>query len=79
LQRKMMAIIMPVMMLYILWSAPAGLLVYWLVGNIVGFGQQVVINRLIKSEDDEEPQPPEKGKASTGSKKKLGEARISQA
>ncbi|MDQ3802815.1 MAG: membrane protein insertase YidC [Acidobacteriota bacterium] len=79
LQRKMMAIIMPVMMLYILWSAPAGLLVYWLVGNIVGFGQQVVINRLLKSEDDEEPQPPEKGKASTGPKKKLGEARVSQA
>jgi YidC/Oxa1 family membrane protein insertase len=79
LQRKMMAIIMPVMMLYILWSAPAGLLVYWLVGNIVGFGQQVVINRLLKSEDDEEPQPPEKGKASAGPKKKLGEARVSQA
>jgi YidC/Oxa1 family membrane protein insertase len=78
LQRKMMAIIMPVMMLYILWSAPAGLLVYWLVGNLVGFGQQVVINRLLKSEDDEEPQPPEKGKANTG-KKKLGEPRVSQA
>ena len=28
LQKKMMAVIMPVMMLYILWSAPAGLLVY---------------------------------------------------
>src|SRR4030095_14263983 len=38
LQRKMMAVIMPLMMLYILWSAPAGLLVYWLVGNLVGFG-----------------------------------------
>ena len=74
LQRKMMAVIMPVMMLYILWSAPAGLLVYWLVGNLVGFGQQMLINRLIKSKDDEEPQPPEKGKASTQPKKKLTEA-----
>ncbi len=72
LQKKMMAVVMPVMMLYILWSAPAGLLVYWLVGNLVGFGQQVLINRLIKSTDDEEPQPPVKGKAST--KKKLTEA-----
>ena len=54
LQRKMMAIGMPLFMLYMLWSAPAGLLVYWLVGNIVGFGQQVVINRMVKSEDDEE-------------------------
>ena len=36
LQRKMMAIGMPLFMLYILWSAPSGLLLYWLVGNIVG-------------------------------------------
>lgn len=69
LQRKMMAVIMPLMMLYILWSAPAGLLVYWLVGNLVGFGQQVLINRLLKSSDDEEPQPPEKGTAGAQSKK----------
>ena len=72
LQRKMMAVIMPLMMLYILWSAPAGLLVYWLVGNLVGFGQQFLINRLLKSSDDEEPQPPEKGKAQPN--KKLTEA-----
>lgn len=75
LQRKMMAIVMPAMMLYILWSAPAGLLVYWIVGNIVGFTQQMVINRLIKSEDDEEP--PEKKKAESGQPKKLREARAS--
>jgi YidC/Oxa1 family membrane protein insertase len=75
LQRKMMAIVMPAMMLYILWSAPAGLLVYWIVGNIVGFTQQMVINRLIKSEDDEEP--PEKKKAESGQAKKLREARVS--
>jgi YidC/Oxa1 family membrane protein insertase len=75
LQRKMMAIVMPAMMLYILWSAPAGLLVYWIVGNIVGFTQQLVINRLVKSEDDEEP--PEKKKAESGQPKKLREARVS--
>jgi YidC/Oxa1 family membrane protein insertase len=61
LQRKMMAVVLPVMMLYMMWSAPAGLLVYWLVGNIVGFSQQMLINRLIKTEDDEEP--PAKKKA----------------
>ena len=63
LQRKMMAIGMPLFMLYVLWGAPSGLLVYWLVGNIVGFSQQFLINRWTKSEDDEEPpanksQPP---------------------
>jgi YidC/Oxa1 family membrane protein insertase len=76
LQRKMMAFMLPAMMLYMLWSAPAGLLVYWLVGNIVGFSQQMLINRLIKSEDDEGP--PEK-KTETRSAKKLSAARVSEA
>jgi YidC/Oxa1 family membrane protein insertase len=78
LQRKMMAVVMPAMMLYILWSAPAGLLVYWLVGNLVGFGQQFVINRMLKSDDEEEP-PQEKDRAGTKPKKKLSEARPTQA
>jgi YidC/Oxa1 family membrane protein insertase len=75
-QRKMMAIGMPLLMLWMLWDAPAGLLVYWLVGNLVGFGQQFIINRLTKTEDDEQP-PPGK-KAETRSTKKLN-ARVSQA
>lgn len=57
LQRKMMAIGMPLFMLYILWSAPSGLLLYWLVGNIVGFLQQMIINKMTK---EEEPPPDEK-------------------
>ncbi len=75
LQRKMMAIGMPLFMLYILWSAPAGLLVYWLVGNIVGFVQQFVINRMTKSEDDEEP-PPAQSRAKPSPTKKLNPARV---
>src|SRR4026209_1786460 len=55
LQRKMMAIGMPLFMLYILWGAPAGLLLYWLVGNIVGFSQQFIINKLPQAPDDEPP------------------------
>jgi YidC/Oxa1 family membrane protein insertase len=73
LQRKMMAVMMPALMLYILWSAPSGLLVYWIVGNFVGFGQQMLINRLVKSEDDEEPPQ----KAGAPSAKKLKAARAS--
>ncbi len=79
LQRKMMAVVMPMMMLYIMWSAPAGLLVYWLVGNIVGFGQQLLINRLVKSDDDKEPQPPSKNSADKRAKKNLNEPKLSQA
>ncbi len=58
MQRKMMAVGMPLFMLYILWSAPAGLLLYWLIGNIVGFLQQLIINRLTKSDEG----PPPEGK-----------------
>ncbi len=54
LQRKMMAIGMPLFMLYILWSAPSGLVLYWLVGNIVGFSQQFLINRWTKSDEGED-------------------------
>jgi YidC/Oxa1 family membrane protein insertase len=67
LQRKMMAVGMPLFMLYILWSAPAGLLLYWLVGNIVGFLQQMMINKLTK----EETPPPDEKVAKKGPAKKL--------
>jgi YidC/Oxa1 family membrane protein insertase len=53
LQRKMMAIGMPLFMLYVLWGAPSGLLLYWLVGNIVGFSQQFLINHLTKSDGED--------------------------
>jgi YidC/Oxa1 family membrane protein insertase len=49
MQQKMMSYLMPVMMLWVLWGAPAGLLLYWFIGNLVTFGQQMVINRMNKS------------------------------
>src|ERR1044072_2163531 len=70
LQRKMMAVGMPLFMVYVLWSAPSGLVLYWLVGNIVGFTQQFLINRWTKSDDEEVPAPPP-AKGSAGRKKKL--------
>lgn len=73
-QKIMMSVFMPLFMLYILWSAPAGLLVYWLVGNLVGFAQQLIINRMVKSEDDAEP-PKDTEPKKTG--KKLKPARAS--
>ena len=79
LQKKMMAVIMPLMMLWILWTAPAGLLVYWLVGNLVGFGQQIIINRMLKSKDDEEQPPQEKDRAGSRQKKKFNDASPTEA
>jgi membrane protein insertase Oxa1/YidC/SpoIIIJ len=32
-----------------MWSAPSGLLLYWFFGNLVSFGQQMVINRMNKT------------------------------
>lgn len=49
MQQKMMTYLMPVMMLWVMWTAPSGLLLYWFFGNIVSFGQQMVINRLNKT------------------------------
>jgi len=48
MQQKMMTYFMPIMMLWVMWSAPSGLLLYWFFGNIVSFGQQMVINRMNK-------------------------------
>jgi membrane protein insertase Oxa1/YidC/SpoIIIJ len=31
-----------------MWTAPAGLLLYWFFGNVVSFGQQMIINKLNK-------------------------------
>ena len=68
LQRKMMAVGMPLFMLYVLWAAPSGLLLYWLVGNIVGFSQQYVINHWTKSDDTEDA--PAQGTSGSGVRKK---------
>lgn len=51
MQQKMMTYLMPVMMLWVMWSAPAGLLLYWFFGNIVSFGQQMIINKMNKTND----------------------------
>ena len=51
MQQKMMTYLMPVMMLWIMWSAPAGLLLYWFFGNIVSFVQQIIINRMSKTDE----------------------------
>lgn len=65
MQQKMMSYLMPVMMLWVLWGAPSGLLLYWFIGNLVTFGQQMIINRMNKSGSPSQ----EEEKKSTASKK----------
>ncbi len=53
MQQKMMTYLMPAMMLWVMWTAPSGLLLYWFVGNVVSFAQQMIINRINRT-----PEPP---------------------
>jgi len=48
-QRRMMYL-MPIMFTYIFLSFPSGLVLYWLVNNLLGIGQQYMINRQAASE-----------------------------
>lgn len=52
MQQKMMTYMMPGMMLFMMWGAASGLLVYWFTGNVIGFGQQMLINHLNKTPEE---------------------------
>lgn len=47
-QQKMM-MMMPLLFGFMFYHASAGLVLYWLTGNLVGIGQQLLINRLMPS------------------------------
>ena len=44
--QKKINYIMPIIFILFMKSAPAGLVLYWMVSNLVGVAQQFVINRL---------------------------------
>lgn len=45
MQKKMM-LLMPVVFTYLFLSFPSGLVLYWLVSNVLSIGQQVITNKL---------------------------------
>lgn len=48
MQRKIIVWVMPIVFAALFfWSAPSGLVVYWMAGNIIGIIQQLVINRML--------------------------------
>lgn len=68
-QKKIQYIMPPVLTYFFFWSAPAGLVLYWMVSNLVGVVQQFIINKLSpppaaedSSKNNQSPQPPAKGK-----------------
>lgn len=64
--QKRMQYFMPLMMGYFFIYAPAGLVLYWMVGNLVGIVQQFVINKITPSPpaqtNDKSTPPTTKGK-----------------
>ncbi len=44
-QQQMMLKIMPVILLFIFWSMPSGLIMYWTIQNILQVGHQLFVNR----------------------------------
>jgi len=44
-QRRMMAIMMPIIMGFTLWHFASGLALYWVTGNLINLGIQVGINQ----------------------------------
>ena len=44
-QQRMMNFMMPVMLGYMSWYLPAGLCLYWAAGQVIGMGQQGLVNR----------------------------------
>ncbi len=46
--QKSMLYMFPLMMVWITWSAPAGLALYWATSNVLAIIQQYLANRLIK-------------------------------
>jgi YidC/Oxa1 family membrane protein insertase len=65
-QARMM-MIMPIMFTALFISAQSGLMLYWLTSNVVGIGQQFVINKYWSAKDTEAPKnKPGKKQESTG-------------
>jgi YidC/Oxa1 family membrane protein insertase len=76
MQRRLMTWVMPIMLTWFFFlSAPSGLVLYWMVSNVVGVGIQLVINKMTT-----EPQPAtvdadkKKGKKPTQGRSRNAEA-----
>ena len=58
---KIMLYGMPLFFFFVFYNAPAGLLIYWILTNVLSMGQQMVINRAMKLEETKKevakPQP----------------------
>jgi YidC/Oxa1 family membrane protein insertase len=60
-QMKMMLYVMPIVFFFILYDMPSGLLVYWIMSNLLTMVQQIIINKYIAAKKaamkEQEPEP----------------------
>lgn len=52
-QTLIMSAVMTIMMLWIGWSSPAGVLLFWGVSSLIGIAQQQISLRIVKNKDAE--------------------------
>lgn len=50
-QTIIMGVVMAVMMLWIGWSAPAGVMLFWVTSSLIGIAQQMIILKVEKNKD----------------------------
>lgn len=53
---KVMMYGMPIMFFFILYNAPSGLLLYWMVMNFISIGQQIFVNKRRKKKQANKPE-----------------------
>jgi YidC/Oxa1 family membrane protein insertase len=56
-QMKMMLYAMPVIFFFVLYDVPSGLLLYWIMSNVLTMVQQMVINKYLKKRRAAAPAP----------------------
>jgi YidC/Oxa1 family membrane protein insertase len=67
--QKKVGYLMPLIFTWFLKSAPAGLVLYWMVSNLVGVAQQFIINRLNPTNPPAAPDTSQSGSSPNGKKK----------
>jgi YidC/Oxa1 family membrane protein insertase len=70
LQQQRMMLFMPVMFGFICLQMPSGLVLYWFVNNILGIGQQWLVNRHTSRLEDPQPKSDKGGKGDKSGKGK---------
>ena len=66
-QMKLMMYGMPIMFFFVLYDVPSGLLIYWIVSNVLTIVQQMVINDMLKKHKLAAASAPSGSAASSGS------------